>query len=117
MIDNIYLTTLAEHGIVGFVGLIAFLICTGILLKRFRTRLLDLGLVRQASLIQATQLVLVIYAVSGFFADVNEFTKVTKFFFILLGVGLGTAMRAFRTNESEKADVTASSFLKPELVR
>ncbi len=117
VIDNIYLTTLAEHGIVGFVGLIALLICTGVLLKRSRTRLLDLGLVRQASLIQATQLVLVIYAVSGFFADVNEFTKVTKFFFILVGVGLGTAMRALRTNEPEKAKATTSSFLKPGLVR
>ena len=117
VIDNAYLTTLAEHGIVGFVGLIALFICTGILLKRFRTRLLDLGLVRQASLVQATQLVLVIYAVSGFFADVNEFTKVTKFFFILVGFGLGTAMRSLRADEREKAKVTTSSFLKPELVR
>ena len=117
VIDNVYLTTLAEHGIVGLVGLITLLICTGILLKRFRTRLLDLGLVRQASLIQATQLVLVIYAVSGFFADVNEFTKVTKFFFILVGFCLGTAMRALRINEPGKAKVTASSLLKLELVR
>lgn len=117
VIDNAYLTTLAEHGIVGFLGLIALFICTGILLKRFRTRLSDLGLARQASLVQATQLVLVIYAVSGFFADVNEFTKVTKFFFILVGLGLGTAMRSLRADELEKAKATTSSFLKPELVR
>ena len=117
VIDNIYLTTLVEHGVVGFVGLIALFICTGILLKRFRKRLLDLGLVRQASLVQATQLVLVVYAVSGFFADVNEFTKVTKFFFILVGFGLGTAMRSLRADERGKAKVTASSFLEPEFVR
>ena len=117
VIDNAYLTTLAEHGIVGFLGLTILFICTGILLKRFRTRLSDLGLVRQASLVQATQLVLVIYAVSGFFADVNEFTKVTKFFFILVGFGLGMAMRSLRADELEKAKVATSSFLKPELVR
>lgn len=117
VIDNVYLTTLAEHGIVGFVGLIAFFISTGILLRRFRTRLLDLGLVRQASLVQATQLVLVVYVVSGFFADVNEFTKVTKLLFILIGFGLGTAMKSLYANGRGKARDAASSLLKPELAR
>jgi len=117
VIDNIYLTTLAEHGVVGFVGLIALFISTGVLLKRFRKKLLDLGLVRQASLIQATQLVLVVYVVSGFFADVNEFTKVTKFFFILVGFGLGSAIRSLRANEYGKAKITDSSFLKSEFAQ
>lgn len=110
VIDNVYLTTLAEHGVVGFVGLIALFISTGILLERLRKKLLDRDFVRQASLIQATQLVLVIYAVSGFFADVNEFTKATKFFFILVGFGLGTAMRSLRVDEFGKANVTAALF-------
>jgi hypothetical protein len=117
VIDNVYLTTLAEHGIVGFVGLAALFISTWILLTRLRKKLLDLDLVRQASLVQATQMVLVAYAVSGFFADVNEFTKATKLFFILVGFGIGTAMQALRTNEDRKEKVAARAFLKQEPVR
>jgi hypothetical protein len=96
VLDNIYLTTLTEHGLVGFIGLVVFFVCTGILLVRLRESLLRAGLVSQASLIRTAQLVLVVYAVSGFFADVNQFTKATKFFFIVIGFALGSGARSLR---------------------
>jgi O-antigen ligase len=104
VLDNIYLTTLTEHGLVGFVGLIALFVCTWVLLGRLRRSLLQANLQSQASLMRTAQLVLVVYAVSGFFADVNQFTKATKFFFIVIGFALGAGARSLRVAKGVEID-------------
>jgi hypothetical protein len=57
------------------------------------------GLLNNASFVRAVQLALVVYAVTGCFADLNLFTKATKFMFIL--VGLGFAMSSPRSAADE----------------
>jgi hypothetical protein len=94
VMDNMYLTTLVEHGALAFIALIVFIVITARMLSHYRSKLLAAGLLREASLLRATQLVLAIYALSGFFADVHQFTKASKFFFILIGFGIGTGHRS-----------------------
>ncbi len=92
-IDNMYLTTLVEHGIIGFIALVATLIFLGLSLGRLRKRLLTSHLPAQASLVRSAQLALVTYSVTGCFADIHQFTKVTKYIFILMGLGFGIGAR------------------------
>ena len=88
-IDNMYLTTLVEHGMVGLIALVATLIFLGVSLGKLRKSLLKSNLPEIASLLRCSQLALITYAVTGCFADVHEFTKVTKFIFALVGLGFG----------------------------
>lgn len=92
-IDNMYLTTLVEHGLIGFIALIATLIILYVSLAKLRKRLLASDLPAQASLVRCAQLALVIYAVTGCFADIHQFTKVTKYIFLLIGLGFGVGAR------------------------
>jgi O-antigen ligase len=92
-IDNMYLTTLVEHGLIGFIAFVATLIFLGVSLRKIRKRLVASHLPKIASLVRCSQLALVTYAVTGCFADVHEFTKATKFVFILVGLGLGIGAR------------------------
>jgi len=100
--DNMYLTTTVEHGALGLATLIGLLIAAALLLKNFRTRLLALGRVGEASLAQCALQALVIYAATGCFADLNLFTKATKYIFILVGLGLGAGARYVATGYDVK---------------
>jgi hypothetical protein len=115
VLDNIYLTTLVEHGIIGFAGLIAFFLATGVLLTRLHKKLSQTGLTGEASLVQAALLVLVVYIVSGFFADINQFAKATKFFFILIGFSLGAGARSLRAEKP--ASPNAADISEPMYAR
>jgi O-antigen ligase len=93
-VDNMYLTTLAENGLLGFIALIALLLYMAVLLRQYRKELEICGLSAEASFIKCSELALVTFAVSGIFADVELFTKATKYFFILVGLGLAAGARA-----------------------
>ena len=86
--DNMFLTTLVEHGLLGLISLLALLTYAYYLLRKLRTALSLRGLDAKASMVRCSELALIIYAVTGCLADVHQFTKVTKYFFILLGLGL-----------------------------
>jgi hypothetical protein len=86
--DSIFLTTPVEHGLLGLISLLALLIYAYYRLRKSRTALSLRGLDAKASMVRCSELALIIYAVTGCLADVNQFTKVTKYFFILLGLGL-----------------------------
>jgi O-antigen ligase len=92
--DNLFLTTAAEHGLLGLAALVVFLLFAALLLRRFRQLLERSGRVAQAGFIRCCELALVIYVVSGCLADVHLFTKLTKFVFILIGAGLGVGVRS-----------------------
>jgi hypothetical protein len=100
--DNMYLTTTVEHGALGLVTLIGLVIAAALLLKSFRTRLLALGRVGEAGLAQCALQALVIYAATGCFADLDLFTKATKYMFILVGLGLGAGARYVVTEADAK---------------
>jgi O-antigen ligase len=115
--DNMYLTTTVEHGALGLATLIGLVIAAAMLLKSFRTRLLALGKVREAGLAQCALQALVIYAASGCFADLDLFTKATKYIFILVGLGLGAGARYLVTEtDSAKRAVIEERGIHPELL-
>jgi hypothetical protein len=88
-IDNMYLTTLVEHGLIGFLSLTGILIFFAVSLGALRKRLLAAQQPERASFVRAVQLTLVTCVVAGCFADIDQFTKCTKFFFIIMGLGFG----------------------------
>jgi hypothetical protein len=105
--DNMYLTTMAEHGALGLITLLGAFIGAGILLGRSYKKLKAIGLEKEASLILCAQQALVIYAATGCFADLNQFTKATKYVFILVGLGLGVGARYIpRTSDSATLNPT-----------
>ena len=77
--DNMYLTTAVEHGLLGILTLLGLLFLGAVILKRYRNALLAKGLIRQASFVRCSQMALAIYAATGFFADLNQFTRATKY--------------------------------------
>ncbi len=91
--DNMYLTTAVEHGLLGILTLLGLLFLGAVILKRYRNALLAKGLIRQASFVRCSQMALAIYAATGFFADLNQFTRATKYVFILVGMGVGVGAR------------------------
>lgn len=109
--DNMYLTTTGEHGALGLATLIGLVIAAALLLKSFRTRLLALGRLGEAGLAQCALQALVIYAATGCFADLDLFTKATKYIFILVGLGLGAGARYVVTENDAKRAIH-STFLK-----
>jgi hypothetical protein len=84
------------------------------MLRKLYRNLDSLGLHREASLVQVGQLVLVIYAAAGLFADVDRFTKATKYFFILTGFCLGVGLRSIeRAENKENPNLHVSPCLEP----
>jgi hypothetical protein len=94
--DNMFLTTSVEHGLLGLISLLALMIYVYYLLRRQRTALSLRGLDAKASMVRCSELALIIYAATGCLADIHQFTKVTKFFFILLGLGLAQGVGSAR---------------------
>jgi hypothetical protein len=70
-------------------------------LGRSRKRLLAAGLSHNASFVRAAQLALAVFAVTGCFADLNLFTKATKFLFILVGLGFAMSTPPGAAHEFE----------------
>ncbi len=91
--DNMFITTIAEHGFLGVASLVAFLLFIGHLLRNLRKKLQRSGDGARAAFVRCCELALVIYVVSGCFADVQQFTKATKLTFILIGLGLAEGVR------------------------
>jgi hypothetical protein len=115
--DNMYLTTTVEHGALGLVSLVVLVIAAAMLLKSFRARLLALGKAREAGLAQCALQALVIYAATGCFADLDLFTKATKYIFILVGLGLGASARyLFTEADSTKRSAIEKRAIHPELL-
>jgi hypothetical protein len=86
--DSMFLTTTVEHGFLGLISLLGVLIYANYLLRKSRMALSLRSFDAKASMVRCSELALIIYAVTGCLADVHQFTKVTKYFFILLGLGL-----------------------------
>lgn len=89
--DSVLLTTLVEHGLLGF-GIQIFFYLTavwmvGTWVRRFRSHGDLQNSLRQHVFLQA----LLIYILAGLFADVQLFTKVTKLFFIILGMAVAVS--------------------------
>jgi len=89
--DNIFLTTLVEHGFLGFLAQMllfgAAIWLTARLVASFRRRGDADNAMRLNTLLQA----MVVYLLAGCFADVQLFAKVTKLFFITTGMALAIA--------------------------
>lgn len=89
--DNVLLTTLVEHGILGFAAQTLFYItAVWIVAQRFsfyQQHNDTLNASRMHIFLQA----LLIYLLAGLFADVQLFTKVTKMFFIILGMAMAVS--------------------------
>jgi O-Antigen ligase len=115
--DNMYLTTTVEHGALGLATLLGVVIAAALLLKSFRTRLLALGRLGEAGLAQCALQALVIYAATGCFADLDLFTKSTKYIFILVGLGLGAGARYLGTgSDAAKTAAREERAIHPELL-
>ena len=99
--DNLYLTVLAEHGLIGFLGLGLLSVFVFVAFGKARKRLIAAGRFADASFVHAAQLALVVYAVTGCFADIHLFTKATKFMFILIGLGFAMSSPRGAANVSE----------------
>ena len=91
--DNAFVTTAADHGMIGLLSMLLFFLACGLLLRKFRKTLTRGGLISQARLVRCSELALVIYLVTGCFADVHLFTKSTKYLFILMALGLAAGAR------------------------
>jgi hypothetical protein len=115
--DNMYLTTTVEHGALGLVTLLGVVVAAAVLLRNVRRRLLARGMTKEATLAQCVLQALVIYSATGCFADVNLFTKATKYIFILIGFGLGVGARYLRPEtESEMSGAGVAPAIRPVLL-
>ena len=84
--DNMYLNTLVEHGIIGFLSLIMFISYIFIRFYRYCRKEKDS---KKVEFIKYVSMAFSIFLVAGFFADVNLFPKCMKYLFILLGSAFG----------------------------
>lgn len=85
--DNAYLTTLVEHGLVGFFPLMALF---AVFVKKFVVLARQFTLRNEEALKNLATTCLMsfsIYAIAGLLADVHLFLKPTKLFFIIMGLG------------------------------
>ncbi len=102
--DNIFLTTLVEHGFLGFLAQMVFyvaaIVMTARLARTFRLR----GDAVNAARLSVFSQALLVYLLAGFFADVQLFAKVSKLFFIALGMAFAVARFA---GEPRPMDLTA----------
>jgi O-antigen ligase len=117
VLDNIYLTSLAEHGLVGFVGLVSLFICLAVLLRNSKRKLLCNEDQNAAAFVRCTEFALLAYVVAGCFADVTLFTKVTKLLFILIGMSIGVSAKwTSRERDTSKSEAIAHEAVSSQLV-
>jgi O-antigen ligase len=117
VLDNIYLTSLAEHGLVGFVGLVGLLIYLAVLLRNSKRKLLCNADQNAAAFVRCTQFALLAYVIAGSFADVTLFTKVTKYLFILIGMSIGVSAKwASKERNTSMSEAIAHEAVSGQLV-
>jgi hypothetical protein len=91
--DNMFISTAVENGLVGLLAFIGFLTVALTLLRRTRLELYNRDLTARASFVRCAELALISYIAIGCFADIHSFRKVTKYMFILIGLGLAERVR------------------------
>ncbi len=91
--DNIYITTLIEHGILGLVSLLTLVTTALVKLRGWHHRLSTRkGQIDNSQLILACMFAMSVYLCAGLLADVHQFTKVTRLFFIIMGIGFSLTL-------------------------
>jgi len=98
--DNMFVSTLAETGLLGFVSFVTILALSLALLRRYRKDLAAYGLSVESSFVRCTELALICYIFTGCFADTQSFRKLAKFIFILIGLGLAQGAYVLRSTET-----------------
>jgi O-antigen ligase len=91
--DNIFVSTAVENGLVGLLALTGFFTVALILLRRTRLELDNRGMTAGVSFVRCAELALIGYIAIGCFADLQDFRKVTKYMFLLVGLGLAERVR------------------------
>jgi O-antigen ligase len=86
--DNVFLTTLVEHGILGFAAQMAFYIASIWMIAKVSRMYRRHGDAKNALRLNIFLQAALIYLLAGTFADVQLFAKVTKMFFIILGMAM-----------------------------
>ncbi len=91
--DNMLITTLIEHGLFGLVSLILFVTTAMAKLKSWYHRLsVTENKKANSQLILACMFAMSVYLGAGLLADVHQFTKVTRLFFIIMGIGFSLTL-------------------------
>lgn len=84
--DSIYLTTMVEAGLLGISALLCFWGAVIIRLRRSREALRKIGRNAESAFLMVCLQSITIYLLAGLLADLHQFTKATKFVFIVLGM-------------------------------
>ncbi|WP_243313652.1 O-antigen ligase family protein [Fundidesulfovibrio agrisoli] len=111
--DNMLLTSLVEQGVLGFATLCCFL---GTVYYQFAKRIRLLrkqGHERTARRCNVLLQAALVYLFAGMFADVHLFSKVTKLFFI--SIGMAFALMSLRASEDAQAPAKEASGEIPAL--
>jgi len=85
--DNMLITTLVEHGLLGLISFLLLLFFFFVSLRRMAREFRSRSDHNYFHLAQAALMSLSIYVFAGLFADVHQFTKSTKLFFVIMGIG------------------------------
>ncbi|MFZ5810843.1 MAG: O-antigen ligase family protein [Thermodesulfobacteriota bacterium] len=86
--DNVFLTTLVEHGVLGFAAQMAFYIASIWMVAKVSRMYRKHGDTKNALRLNVFLQAALIYLLAGTFADVQLFAKVTKMFFVILGMAM-----------------------------
>lgn len=114
--DNIFLTTLVEHGFLGFLAQMVFYVASVIMtfgmVRALRQRGDEISAMRIFVCAQA----LLVYLLAGFFADVQLFAKVSKLYFIALGIAYAVTQFDSKSLPSGRASTAPEKYpgLAPE---
>ncbi len=88
--DNIFLTTIVEHGILGLFSILLLFYYFFKNLLKCSKKILYINN-KYTDFLKICAFSLTIYVIAGFFADVHLFIRITKYFFIIAGSGFGVA--------------------------
>lgn len=103
--DNTLLTTLVEHGILGFTAQTLFYFTSlWIVWKKFNAYRYK-GNILYASRMHIFFQAMLVYLFAGLFADVHLFAKVTKLFFIILGMAMAVSYFSQEQNTAPSSAV------------
>ena len=99
--DSVFLTTMVEAGLLGLVALLTFWTAVVIRLQRLARYLHDVANSATAALPTVCLQSISIYLVAGLLADLHQFTKITKFAFIIVGIGFALGKSSEHQNVVE----------------
>gem|GEM_PF-5266422 len=98
VVDNTYLMTLIEHGLLGLISLLSLFSLFFVKLTSWAVKMGRKGHRQAAGLVNACLLSLTIFCLCGLLADVHLFTKATKFLFIIAGIGFAMSKADLNTD-------------------